>query len=402
MPHPPSNSSSIESVRAGAPLRVLHLNSMLMGGGTDDQCVKLAYGLCQLGQQVWLAGPDGREFSRVVRSLGVPFHATPPEGPAKVRFILRVARLIRCQRMQIVHGHHGRDLWPTVLAARLSGCRPKVVLTRHMAKSPSSWASRRFLLGQCDALIAVSHFVARVLREGVYEPNSPEPERRSRPPILGDYSKIHVIHGGIDTERFRPFDAGAQRQAWGLAPEHFAFATIGGYDLPRGKGQREFLLAAAHACEEIPEARFLIVGRGNMKQILKADIVRLGLTGKAWLTPYCREMPAAMNALDCLVHPQVGTEAFPGVVLEAFACGKPVIASRLDGIPEAFAVGGLGQLVEPEAVPELAQALVAWAERPRLNAQEKAALHQQVSTVFSLAVPARKTLELYRELLRTR
>ena len=55
--------------------------------------------------------------------------------------------LIRRERIQIVHGHHGRDLWPTVLAARLSGVRPKVVLTRHLAKSPSSWFSRRFLLG---------------------------------------------------------------------------------------------------------------------------------------------------------------------------------------------------------------------------------------------------------------
>jgi glycosyltransferase involved in cell wall biosynthesis len=222
-------------------------------------------------------------------------------------------------------------LWPTILAARLSGRRPKIVLTRHLAKSPSSWFSRRFLLSQCDALIAVSQFVAKVLREGVYEPNSPTPERRSRPPLKGDHSKIQVIHGGIDTERFRPIAAAAQRTEWGLAPEHFAFATIGGYDLPRGKGQREFLLAAKSVCESIPRARFLIVGRGNMKQILEADIARLDLTGKAWLTPYCRDMPAAMNALDCLVHPQVGTEAFPGVVLEAFACGKPVIASALDG-----------------------------------------------------------------------
>jgi glycosyltransferase involved in cell wall biosynthesis len=383
-------------------LRVLHLNSMLKGGGTDDQCVKLAYGLRQLGQQVWLAGPDGREFSRVVRSLGVPFHATPPEGLAKVRFILSVAKLVRRERIQIVHGHHGRDLWPTVLAARVSGCRPKVVLTRHMAKSPSSWASRRFLLGQCDALIAVSHFVAKVLREGVYEPNSPEPERRARPPILGDYSKIHVIHGGIDTNLFRPFDAAAQRREWGLGPEDFAFAVVGGYDRPRGKGQREFLQAAALVREQIPRVRFLVVGRGNLKETLEADIVQLGLSGKAWLTPYCHEMPAAMNALDCLVHAQVGTEALGLVVCEAHACGKPVIASALDGIPEAFAVGGLGQLVEPESVPELAGALVAWAERRRLNEQEKAALHQRVSTVFSLAVPARKTLELYRELLRTR
>ena len=209
---------------------------------------------------VWLAGPDGREFSRVVRELGVPFHPTPPEGPLKLRFILSAANLIRRERIQIVHGHHGRDLWPTILAARLSGRRPKIVLTRHLAKSPSSWFSRRFLLGQCDALIAVSHFVAKVLREGVYEPDSPEPERRARPPLSGDHSKIHVIHGGIDTDRFRPFDAAAQRQAWGLEPEHFAFGVVGGYDLPRGKGQREFLRAAAriHAASPagaIPDRR---------------------------------------------------------------------------------------------------------------------------------------------------
>ena len=196
------------------PASVVHLNSMLSGGGTDDQCVKLAHGLRQLGHRVWLAGPDGREFTRVARELGVPFHVTPPEGPLKLRFILSVARLVRRERIQIVHGHHGRDLWPAILAARLSGQRPRIVLTRHLAKSPSSWFSRRYLLGQCDALIAVSQFVAKVLREGVYEPDSPEAERRARPPLLGDYSKIHVIHGGIDTDRFRPLDAPAQRQEW--------------------------------------------------------------------------------------------------------------------------------------------------------------------------------------------
>src|SRR5882762_5839593 len=68
-------------------LRVVHLNSMLKGGGTDDQCVKLAHGLLRTGLDVRVAGPDGREFSRVVRELGVPFHATPPEGPLKLRFM---------------------------------------------------------------------------------------------------------------------------------------------------------------------------------------------------------------------------------------------------------------------------------------------------------------------------
>jgi len=376
-------------------MRILHLNSLLTGGGTDDQCVKLASGLCSLGQSVSLAGPDGREFSRVARDLGVPFWATPPEGPLKLRFILSAAKLIRREHIQIVHGHHGRDIWPTLLAARLSGRRPMIVLTRHLAKSPSSWLSRSLLLGQCDALIAVSHFVAKVLREGVYEPGSPEPVRRARPPLRGDHSRIHVIHGGIDTSRFRPFDAAAQRQAWGLGPEHFVFGVVGGYYLPRGKGQREFLRAAAQVHTQVPKARFLMIGRGNLKEVLEADITQLGLKGKAWLTPYCTDMPAAMNALDCLVHPQVGTEAFPGVVLEAFACGKPVIASALDGIPEAFAAGNYGRLTPPEDVAALAAAMSEQVRQPAAAPSDSERLHRLVAERFSFQTMAAAVERLY-------
>jgi glycosyltransferase involved in cell wall biosynthesis len=380
-------------------LRVLHLNSMLTGGGTDDQCVKLAARLSRMGHQVWVAGPEGRDFSGITRELGVPFHVTPPEGPAKLRFILSVARLARSEKIQIVHGHHGRDIWPTILAARLSGVHPKIVLTRHMAKSPASWPSRHFLLNQCDALIAVSNFVAHVLREGVYEPDSPEPERRSRPPIFGDHAKIHVAYGGIYTDQFRPFDSSRQRRVWGLEPEHFAFAVVGGYSQPRGKGQREFLQAAARIHEALPRARFLIVGRGNLAELLQTDIIRLGLTGKAWLTPYCDDMPAAMNAIDCLVHPQVGTEALGLVVCEAHACGKPVIASALDGIPEAFQCGGYGQLVRPEAVEELAAAMRSWALGPPRQAEtERAELHRRIEEQFSLPAAARRVSQIYQSL----
>jgi glycosyltransferase involved in cell wall biosynthesis len=384
---------------AGVPLRVVQLNSLLTGGGTDDQCVKLAGGLCQLGQKVWIAGPAGREFSKVIGDLKIPFHSTPAKGLLKLGFILAASKFVRHSNVQIVHGHHGRDFWPAVLATRLSGRHPKLILTRHLAKSPSSWLSRRFLLGQCDAVIAVSHFVAKVLREGAYEPDSPEPERRSRPPLRGNHSKIRVIHGGIDTDRFHPINAADMRKAWAIEPGHFVFAVVGGYDLPRGKGQREFLRAASQVKDKLPQARFLIIGRGNLRETLEKEILELGLTGKAWLTPYCHDMPASMNALDCLVHPQVGTEAFPGVVLEAFACGKPVIASALDGIPEGFAIGQQGRLIPPEDVSALAAALLEQAQRPALTMLERQALHRRVANEYSSNHHAQRVLKFYRELL---
>jgi glycosyltransferase involved in cell wall biosynthesis len=378
-------------------LRILHLNSMLTGGGTDDQCVKLAAGLQALGQQVMIAGPGGREWGKHIATLGVPFFDTGGAG-SKLPFVWRVSRLIRREQIQILHGHHGRDMWLTVLAARLSGMRPKIILTRHLAKSPSSWASRHFLLGQCDAMIAVSEFVARVLRQGVYEPDSPEEERRARPPLRGDHRKIQVIYGGIDTHKFRPADAERTRREFGLGPEHFGFAVVGGYDLPRGKGQREFLRAAARVHEKIPLARFLIVGRGSMAEVLQSDIERHGLAGKAWLTPYAADMPQVMNAIDCLVHPQIGTEALGLVICEAHACGKPVIASALDGIPEAFRAGNYGRLVQPENNDELAEAMLAQTDAPRPSAAEAGAIHARVEEMFSLERCAKEVLRLYRDL----
>jgi glycosyltransferase involved in cell wall biosynthesis len=385
---------------APEPLRIVQLNSRLNGGGTDDQCVKLAAQLHRLGQKVVLAGPAGRPFTPVVSDLGIPFFDTGPQGNS-LQFMRSAIRCIRLEKPQIVHAHHGLDMWPAILAARWSGVKPKIVLTRHLAKSPRSPASRYFLLRQCDALIAVSEFVARVLREGVYEPQSPEAERRARPPLRGDHSKIHVIPGGIDPVRFSPMDASDKRSELGLQPDDYAFAVVGGYGLPRGKGQREFLAAAARISEKLPRARFLIIGRGNMQDLLQAEIARLSLTGKARLPGHASDMPKVMNAIDCLVHPQIGTEALGLVVCEAHACGKPVIASALDGIPEAFAAAGYGRLVPPEDVDALAAAMLAQAAEAKLNSAQATEMNRRVAQAFSLEQMGAKVLRLYRDLLLT-
>ncbi len=145
-------------------LRVLHLNSLLTGGGTDDRSVKIAHALSQIGCGVWLVGPAGREFSEVARSLGIPFHQVSV-GPLKLPLIVQTARFIREQQVQIIHARHGRDYWPAVLAAKLAGSRAKIVLSRHLAKSPGSF-SRRLLLGRCDTMLACSEFVRKILVEG--------------------------------------------------------------------------------------------------------------------------------------------------------------------------------------------------------------------------------------------
>jgi glycosyltransferase involved in cell wall biosynthesis len=386
------------------PLRLVRVNSLLTGGGTDEHCVTLAAQLVRLGVEEWLVGPDGREFSRVARAAGLRLVPTPPEGPLRLRFIASLAKAIRGVRPHLVHAHHGRDYWPTVLAARLAGARARLVFTRHLAKSPASLPGRWLLLGRVDAIIAASEFVAAVLRRGHFEPRSPVRERRRRPPMRGDHRKIHVIYDGVDVEGFRPRPAddatvARLRADWALAPEHFAFGVVGGFPPPHGKGQRQFFAAAALIRAHAPHARFLLLGRGDLRPVLEADIARLGLAGAASLAGWCPDMPAAMNALDCLVLPQIGTEAFPGVVLEALACGRPVIASDLDGIPEAFAACPRGRLVKPGDEAALAAAMLEIAQTPRPTAAERAAMHAAVAARFTPAHAARQTLALYHRLL---
>lgn len=377
--------------------RILQLNSMLKGGGTDDRSVRIAHAVSKLGHTVWLAGPAGREYSKIAGELGLKLHAVEP-GTLMLPLIRNVARFIRDENVEVVHARHGRDYWPAILAARWSHVRPRVVLSRHLAKSPGSF-SRWFLLGQCDAFVAVSHFVARVLREGHSDPGSANPERHHRPPMRGDLRKIRVVYGGFDMDRFQPGEAPAQRTAWGLAPDHFAFGLVGGYSRPFGKGHLQFLAAAAKLRDPVPHARFLIIGRGNMREQLENEIARLNLRGVASLTPYCQDMPSAMKALDCLVLPQVGTEAIPGVVCEAHACGKPVIASDLDGIPEAFAAGGCGTLVPPADIDALAGAMKAQSATPPLDLAARREIHRRTAEQFSLERAAHELSALYADLL---
>ena len=104
-------------MNARPPLGILHLNSLLKGGGTDDRSVRTAHVLAQLGHKVWLAGPAGREFSAIAQGLGIPFCAVPV-GFLKLPLIRETVRLLRREQLQIIHARHGRDYWPAILAAR--------------------------------------------------------------------------------------------------------------------------------------------------------------------------------------------------------------------------------------------------------------------------------------------
>ena len=87
-------------------MKVLHLNTLLTGGGTDDQCVKVILALRSLGVDARLMGPGGREFCKQVVASKLPQIISPPEGPLKIHFMRAVAREIRHGGYDIGHAHH--------------------------------------------------------------------------------------------------------------------------------------------------------------------------------------------------------------------------------------------------------------------------------------------------------
>jgi len=375
--------------------RVVMLNSRLRGGGTDTQCLALAHGLSAQGWEVQMAGPEAANLSPQAPSL----QSLPKFRPLQ---ILALAGVLRRSRARIVHAHHGDDYWTALLAARLVQPRPLVIFSRHLAKSPRSPLSRKHLFAQADAVIAVSRFVAEVLTRGHRDPASPVAERHHRPPSRMDPRKLHVIHTGIDTQAFRPRDralAETARHTLNLTPGETVFGVVGGFDLPVGKGQRVFFRAARDVVRRLPKSKFLLAGTGTMADILKEDIRHHGLEGRALLVGHQADPVALHHALDILVHPQIATEAFPSVVLEAHACGRPVIASRLDGIPEAWGIGGLGHLVPANDPMELAATMIGQAEHPAPTEPERTAAHARVEAEASLPVQARKVADLYRRLM---
>ena len=377
--------------------RVLQLNSRLQGGGTDTQCLALSQGLSHLGWTIEMAGPIDAPLSPSAQKFS--FHLLPRFRPHQ---ILALAGVLRRTKPRILHAHHGDDYWTALLASRLVEPRPLVIFSRHLAKSPRSPISRKHLFAQADAIIAVSSFVAQVLLQGHDDPASPVAERHHRSSCVISPKKLHVIHTGIDTSLFRPMDSSYTsnaRQQLSLNKNELVFGVVGGFDLPVGKGQRVFLKAAQIVMRRLPHARFLLAGSGTMDALLRDDIRHLGLEDRARLVGQQPDPVSLHHALDCLVHPQIATEAFPSVVLEAHACGRPVLASELDGIPEAWAIGKLGQLVRPGDANDLAHAMITASENPALSLEEQMAAHTQVAAHASLPVQAQRVADLYRRLM---
>ncbi len=174
--------------------------------------------------------------------------------------------------------------------------------------------------------------------------------------------KICVIGNGVDAERFHPMDRGEARRALGLPESGPIILSVGG--LAPHKGFHLFVQAVAAMVPQHPQLRAYVVGEGASRAELEAQARQAKLQGRFFLVGNRpnEELRLWFNAADlsCLLSSR---EGWPNVLLESLACGTPVVATRVGGIPEVLTSADLGILVEQD-VSAIAAAVVMGLRRP--------------------------------------
>ena len=169
--------------------------------------------------------------------------------------------------------------------------------------------------------------------------------------------KLHTIYNGIDFQVFQPGDRVQARRELGLPPEARIILFVGNFF----EIKNPLLLVQAHAefcrVQPTPECHLVMIGGGPLEGEIRALANSSGFGGQVVIAgrKTAGEVARAMQAADFLCLPSEN-EGVPNVILEAFACGLRVVASRVGGIPEVLSDDSLGRLAGRGSLPDLLDA----------------------------------------------
>lgn len=191
---------------------------------------------------------------------------------------------------------------------------------------------------------------------------------------LGASRSLVLVPWGADVrEHVPPSAADAVRERLGLGNEHVVVAGVG--RLIAVKGFDHLIAAFAAASASRSDLRLLVIGDGAERERLESLANRLGVTDRVVFTGMVgrTEIPSYLAAADIVavpsVHHQGYVDGLPTVALEAMAAGKPLIASRVGGLPDIIRSGENGLLVEEQDNAALATAIETLARDSRLRAR---------------------------------
>jgi glycosyltransferase involved in cell wall biosynthesis len=168
------------------------------------------------------------------------------------------------------------------------------------------------------------------------------------------------------------------------------------------KGQRHLIDAMRGVVRELPDARLLIIGDGELRDALQERIAALGLERHVTLTGFRHDALGVVRSVDLCVMSSV-TEGLGSAILEAMACERAVVGTRAGGIPEVIEDAVTGLLVPPRDHDAMADAIVALLRDPERRTRMGAAGRARVVSAFSVDALVQRTIRVYetRRLART-
>jgi glycosyltransferase involved in cell wall biosynthesis len=311
-------------------------------------------------------------------------------GPREMRALVRLYRLIRQERPQVVHTHTAKAGFVGRLAARLARV-PVVVHTFHghvlhgyygPCKTQLLRRMERGLAGLTDRIVTVSEQVKRdLVTYGV---------------AAADHIQVISLglelHPFLHSARYR----GTFRHEWQLTGAERLVGIVG--RLFPIKNHHLFLEAAALVAGKDPAARFVIVGDGTLRPALERRAQEMGIAERVIFTGWRRDLPDIYADLDVLAVTS-NNEGTPVSAIEAMAAGCPVVATHVGGLPDLIHEGKTGYLVPPGDAPALATAWLRLLQQPERARRMGETARRTARERFSAQRLVTDMEQLYLELL---
>jgi glycosyltransferase involved in cell wall biosynthesis len=360
----------------------LHIDSARTWRGGQNQVLLTVLGMRALGHRsILVAHPAGELRQRA--SEGLDLIPLAPATEMDLSAAWRLSRIVKQLKPDVIHAHdpHGVAMAALALSmwrggSRTAPRRPPLVAARRVDFHMKGNALSRWKYRQVDCFVCASDAIRKiVIADGVPS------------------AQVVTIHEGIDLAHVAaapPADLHAE-----LWLPHHAPVVGNVAALVAHKGQRHLIEAAAIVMQQVPDARFVIAGEGELRPQLERQIKDRHLEKHVFLTGFRPDILSIHKAFDIFVMSSV-TEGLGTSLLDAMACGKPVVATTAGGMPEVVADSETGLLVPPRDDRALAAAIVRLLKDPSLRAAMGAAGDRRVREHFSSERMVQDTLDLYK------
>jgi glycosyltransferase involved in cell wall biosynthesis len=306
-------------------------------------------------------------------------HHVPLAGDLDPRPFLALKRLLRAERPDLLHVHsrRGADLWGP-MAARATGT--PFLVSRRVDNPEPGWLLRRKLRGAAR-VIGISEKICGVLCSLGLPPG-----------------QVVCIRSGVDVQRYQPrLKTGLLHRALKVREDALLVGMAAQF-IPR-KGHDDLVAAVPNLLAAHPHTVFVLFGQGSLRESIKARVGQLGMASNFRFPGFRDDLPRLLPELDLFVHP-AHLEGLGVAILQASACGLPVVATRAGGIPEIVRDGETGFLVKPASPAALATRLSQLLGDPVLRHTLGAGGRDFVVRECSLEATAAGNGALYLEVIR--